>query len=133
MADTIITNSPDKNNDSTAGWMVALVLIIAVEGALTEEGYDVVASESYGGIESVTKNSPDLILLDVFLEDQDGRDITHELKSNVLTMHLPIVLFSAYPGIEKLAEETGADGFLSKPFELEELLTLVRKQTQRPV
>ncbi len=104
-------------------------VLFAIKAALESEGYDVRATKSFEGIASLKNNLPDLIILDVFLEDQDGRDVARELKAHKWSACIPIVLLSAYPGIDKLATEAGADDFLAKPFELDTLLALVSKYT----
>jgi CheY-like chemotaxis protein len=74
-----------------------------------------------------TDNLPDLILLDVLLSGRDGRDVCRELKANVQTKHIPIVMISAHPNAEVSVKEAGADDFLSKPFEMDELTSLIEK------
>lgn len=59
---------------------------------------------------------PDIIILDILLSGVDGRDLCRELKSNPQTQDIPIVMFSAYPNMQKPALEAGADAFISKPF-----------------
>ena len=66
---------------------------------------------------------PDLILLDAFLSDKNGRDIVKHLKDQEETRHIPIIMFSAHPGAKKMAQEAGADDFMAKPFEIGALLT----------
>lgn len=104
-------------------------ILFALQSALESEGYDVCATRSFEGIASLKSNLPDLIFLDIFLKNQDGREITREIKTQVWSAHIPIVLLSAYPGIDKLAIEAGADDFLAKPFELDVLLLLAAKYT----
>lgn len=104
-----------------------LGVLFAFRAALESDGYEVVVSERYEGIESVAKCAPQLIFLDVFLAAQDGRAITRDLKASTLTAHIPVVVVSAYPGIKQFALEAGADGYLSKPFRLGELLAVTKK------
>jgi DNA-binding response OmpR family regulator len=120
------TNSPKKKVliiDDNAG------ILFALEKALQLDGYDVQASAAFEGAPNISKNPPDLIFLDIFLASQDGREITRELKEHAKTKHIPIVILSAYPGIDKLAEEAGADDYLAKPFELTALFALAKKYT----
>ena len=105
-------------------------ILFALKEALLLEGYDVETYSVFVGVNVLSQNPPDLIFLDVFLAAQDGREITRELKADARTKHIPVVLLSAYPGIEELASEAGADGYLAKPFHLEDFLSFAKKYTE---
>ena len=75
----------------------------------------------------ISEFNPDIILLDVLLSGIDGRNICKELKTNDKTKHIPIVMISAHPDAEKSTIEAGADAFLAKPFEVDELMEQVNK------
>ena len=98
-----------------------------VEPFLSEEGYQVRTSPSGSIFQHVQRDLPDLILLDVFLRDKDGRVICKQLKVNALTSHIPIILFSAHTSRENALSESGADDFIGKPFDLQALFEIVRK------
>lgn len=68
------------------------------------------------------KELPDLILLDVWMSGQDGRELCKTLKSKHETKHLPIIMFSASRDIKQSAKEAGANDFIEKPFEMEDLI-----------
>jgi CheY-like chemotaxis protein len=70
---------------------------------------------------------PDLLLLDIWMSGIDGRDICKELKQKENTKKIPIVLISASREIERSALEAGADDFLAKPFEIDDLLEKIEK------
>jgi DNA-binding response OmpR family regulator len=70
---------------------------------------------------------PDLILTDVLLSGKDGREIVKHLKSQEETRHIPVIMFSAHPTVEKTARAAGADDFVAKPFEIDEVLTKIAK------
>ena len=76
--------------------------------------------------DSVRGFKPDLILLDHRLSDAKGSDLCRELKAMPQYSHIPVIIFSAYinPGD---ALTTNCDGYLYKPFDLEELFKLVRR------
>jgi DNA-binding response OmpR family regulator len=57
----------------------------------------------------------------------DGRDICRELKQRKNTRGIPIIMISASRDIERSAYEAGADDFLAKPFEIDDLLGKIRK------
>ena len=85
-------------------------------------GYEVTCISD--GNELLGKNEPfaDLLLLDIWMSGTDGRDICRHLKQNKSTADLPIVLVSASRDIERSALEAGADDFLAKPFDMEDLI-----------
>jgi len=71
---------------------------------------------------------PDLIILDVYLPMINGDDLTKILKKDDELKHIPVILISASIKIlDEKARESGADGYLAKPFEPEELIAKVRK------
>jgi DNA-binding response OmpR family regulator len=72
---------------------------------------------------------PDLILLDIWMAGVDGRDICKSLKGKKLTKHIPIIIISANKDTEKIAEESGADDYLAKQFDMKDLLSKVAKYT----
>ncbi|WP_423149374.1 response regulator transcription factor [Rubrolithibacter danxiaensis] len=69
---------------------------------------------------------PDLIILDIALPDGDGREICKALKSNKRTLHIPVIIISAHPAVANIVKEVGADDFLAKPFDIDELAEHVR-------
>lgn len=98
-----------------------------VQPFLNEEGYDVRTSTSGSIFQHILRDHLDLILLDVLLREKDGRAFCRQLKSHELTKHIPIVLFSAHVPREKALSESLADDFIAKPFELGELLEVIKK------
>jgi len=70
---------------------------------------------------------PDLIVLDVFLSGKDGREIVRYLKKQEKTRHIPVIMVSAHPSAEEAARAAGAEDFLAKPFELDELLLRIQR------
>jgi two-component system phosphate regulon response regulator PhoB len=93
---------------------------------LTDSGFEVLASQKTIPIEKIISDSPDIILLDYFLDDGYGKDMCLELKANALTGHIPVILISAHNKIKQIAIESCADAYLAKPFDLFELENLVR-------
>jgi DNA-binding response OmpR family regulator len=94
-----------------------------VKAILEDEGYTVATASKGEYVETLHNGGlPDLILLDVLLSGKDGRSIARQLKNQEDTKHIPIIMFSAHPNAERTAREAGADDFISKPFEIEDLL-----------
>ncbi len=68
---------------------------------------------------------PDLILLDVLMSGTDGREICKRLKANEKTKSIPIVMISAHPSGSKGYLQCGAEAFLAKPFDTEDLVKAI--------
>jgi DNA-binding response OmpR family regulator len=97
---------------------------------LKKAGYEV-----FGGVDGqealdLTRQiMPDLIILDVYLLRFYGNDVVKILKNDDQLKHIPIILISATTAntLDEKARECGADAYLKKPFEPEELIRLVKK------
>src|ERR1700744_4796361 len=98
---------------------------------LEEENYDILASEDSKILKSIDKHKPDLVLLDNWLtdwkSDANGQQLSKELKTNPATQHIPVIIISAVSNIKEIAEAGMADGYLRKPFDLGELVDIVKK------
>ncbi|MCM2358689.1 MAG: response regulator [Geobacteraceae bacterium] len=96
-----------------------IVLAMACD-ALKEAGFEVVTALSAMEADSCifSGDRPDLIILDVMLPMLDGDKKAKMLKDNELTRDIPILLLSSKPENElsRLVRESGADGFIRKPF-----------------
>ena len=95
---------------------------------LESEKYTVITSRNPLNVERLaTKELPDLILLDILLSGHDGRTICKLLKHSKVTKDIPIIMMSAALNMSESVKKAGADGFLKKPFEMDELLATVSK------
>src|SRR5436305_14779845 len=91
-------------------------------------GYEVTTTEKCEYAENLHDANgglPDVIILDVLLSGKDGRIICQKLKSQEDTKHIPIIMISAHPDAKQSVKAVGADNFLAKPFEMDELLMKV--------
>ena len=79
--------------------------------------------------QKIESYQPDLIILDIYLSGQDGRQICEELKRDKKTEHIPIIMFSAHPTAEKTIKNCRADAFIAKPFSINGLLEQVKRFT----
>lgn len=103
-------------------------ILDAISILLDTYGYHVCATADGGEVNSkISQFHPDLILLDVLLTGFDGRVICKKLKSNPTTYPIPIIMISAHPGAKKHSLLSGANDFLAKPFDMEQLLDLIEK------
>ena len=101
--------------------------------ALEQENYTVVSSGESKMLNFLDQHKPDLILLDNWLtewkSDANGQQLSKLLKSNPATSKIPVIIVSAVSNVKEIAEQGMADGYLKKPFDLAELLNIVKKFT----
>jgi diguanylate cyclase (GGDEF)-like protein len=124
------------------------ILVVEDEQSITKllketleiEGYQVtVVLNGENAVQFALREMPHLIILDVMLprnfglSDMDGYDVILRLRSHPKTMHIPIIVLSALgePADKIRAYERDVDGFITKPFDMEELLARVRRQLRR--
>ena len=96
---------------------------------LDEHGYDAVgAADGQDALEKLATADllPCLILLDLMMPIMDGRSFREEQLRKPKIAAIPVVLFSAYGGLTKIAEDLNAAGYLAKPLKLPDLLRLVQ-------
>lgn len=106
-----------------------LDILIVMEILLTMKGFSVEVTANWEStFEKVETFKPDLILLDVLISGNDGRTICKSLKLDEKTKNIPVIMFSAHPSAAATIAEYGADDFISKPFDVNDLLAKVNFQ-----
>jgi DNA-binding response OmpR family regulator len=101
-------------------------ILLVLEAVLQDGGYEAITLTRGNYLDQIRAvAAPDLILLDVLLSGQDGLQIARALKASEATRHIPILMLSAHPTAAHEARGAGADGFVAKPFDLDELLAVV--------
>jgi DNA-binding response OmpR family regulator len=96
-----------------------------------KKGYDVVTFENADKlVDNLLDQKPELIILDINLKDEDGRNICQDLK-NVLPFPIKIILFSGDPAALLNYQHHYADGILNKPFEFSELENKLKKHLEK--
>jgi two-component system cell cycle response regulator DivK len=78
----------------------------------------------------IEETQPDVILMDNWIPEAGGKVATKMIKSHPVFKNIPVIYFSANNDIERLAAEAGADTFLSKPFDLDQLEVLLENVLQ---
>jgi adenylate cyclase len=100
-----------------------------LEKALSAMKYEVItAADGATALEIIEKAAPDLVLLDVMMPGMSGYEVCKHIRANEATRLLPVVMLTALSDVADRIRgiEAGADDFLSKPFNREELLTRVK-------
>ena len=102
-------------------------LLEVTKSLLLKKGFEVEIDTSWeDALKRIETFKPQLIVLDVFLNGIGGLDICKKLKTMPHTKDIPVLIFSAYPSVaESVIYEYGADDFIAKPFEVNELITKV--------
>lgn len=104
-------------------------ILSVMEILLTMKGFEVeVTAKGENTFPKITTFQPDLILLDVLISGHDGRAICKQLKSDDATKHIPVIMFSAHPGAAATIADYGADDFIAKPFDVNNLIQKVNTQ-----
>jgi two-component system response regulator MprA len=104
----------------------------ALERALGYEGYDVESAPDGGAaLAAIERRAPDVVVLDVMMPGLDGLAVTRRLREK--GNRVPILMLTARDGIDERVEglDMGADDYLVKPFELDELLARMRALLRR--
>jgi DNA-binding response OmpR family regulator len=106
-------------------------ILEVIQIILEDQGYDVHITPDGNIVERKIKEfSPDLILLDIWLAGIDGQDIAARLKKQNETKEIPIVMISAVNKSDQIAQNAGVEDFLSKPFDMDDLISIVAKYIQ---
>ncbi|MBP0016278.1 MAG: hybrid sensor histidine kinase/response regulator [Cyanobacteria bacterium SBLK] len=102
--------------------------LFLVQSILAEEGYESILVENgREAIAYIEKSPPHLVLLDVMMPGMDGLEVTRTIRKNPALPYIPILLITAYDGASVVKGlDSGADDFIRKPVEVDELLARVR-------
>jgi len=94
---------------------------------LESEGYTVITEiNSTNLIKEIIGNSPNLILLDLWMPVLSGDQVLKAIRTHEKICHLPVIVLSASVDGNHIAITAGADGFVPKPFDLDELLLKIK-------
>jgi CheY-like chemotaxis protein len=103
-------------------------IIDVVKIILEGEGYEILSADQGETIfKTIEQHQPAMIFLDIWLFGEDGGEIAKKIKTSHHSKHIPLVLMSANNETEKITKSVGADDFLLKPFDIDDLLFIVRK------
>lgn len=102
--------------------------VFLIQTILEEEGYVInTAEDGASALAQIEQSLPHLVLLDVMMPGMDGFEVTQRIKQNAKLPFIPILLITAYnqPSVAQ-GLDMGADDFIRKPVEVDELLARVR-------
>jgi DNA-binding response OmpR family regulator len=105
-------------------------LVKAIQIRLKRAGYDVItAYDGLDGLNKAREEKPDLIILDVMLPKKNGYQVCRLLKFDEQYKHIPIIMLTAkgQKTDREWGEKTGADCYITKPFEDAELLSKIKE------
>lgn len=107
-------------------------VLALMQMALQAEGHDVYTVDN--GLDALTEilnRVPDLVILDIMMPGLDGQEVARTLRSSPKVRHIPVLICSALAGETSRwdAQVAGSDGFLAKPFDVEELLSAIQQVT----
>lgn len=105
---------------------------------LQSTGFEARGFETAGDFfKALQKEKPELVILDIMLPDMEGTEVLRQLKKDISSKEIPVILASAkgteYDKVKGL--DTGADDYLAKPFGMMEMVSRVRavlRRTQKP-
>lgn len=101
-----------------------------MDQVLSEEGFDVTSSLTTEPIEKIDKIEPDVIIIDDHIKgNKKGSEVIEELKSEPETEDISAVLTSTSNDLAKKAEECKADDYIEKPFDIDHLIEVVKKNS----
>jgi len=99
---------------------------------LEEKGWKINTRTTCANIlQDIEETKPDIILMDNWIPDSGGKKATQLIKSHPEYKNIPVIYFSANNDVATLAEEAGADTYLAKPFDLDELEDLLSNVLQQ--
>ena len=98
-------------------------ICIMIKMVLDYYGYDAMDAENEVNAKKIiSSNHVDLVIMDMLLSGADGTDICRRLKQDKVTSSIPILMFSAHPTAKDSCLAAGADDFISKPFEMNDMM-----------
>lgn len=101
-------------------------LLLTLTDILESEGHSVIGcKKARGVVDKIVEEHPDYALLDIKLPDGKGNELADAIKRSPRTNGVRIFLMSASEELVRLTKESGADGYIKKPFGFQEVLDLI--------
>ena len=128
-------SNKDKESGQQSDFVSKDVLVVEDEAYLCELIGDVIESEGHTvrkasngleALERIKERKPQLILLDLMMPIMDGWEFMYALRANPEWDGMPIVIITAIYDVKRTQEETGAMAVLTKPFDIDQIIEIVR-------
>ena len=104
-------------------------LLQIIQIILKGQGFDTILASSIEEAEhKIRIHNPALILMDVFISDQDGREYCNQLKTDAVTSNIRVILMSGSELNMSMMSRIHADDFMEKPFDYNDLVSRVQRQ-----
>lgn len=101
-------------------------ILFMIKAMLEMKGYKVTPKNHPENIELVIETiMPDIILMDMLLSGADGREVCKKIKTNAVISKIPVIMISALPDAGDSCMAAGANYFLGKPFEINDIFKTV--------
>ncbi|RZM28796.1 MAG: response regulator [Pedobacter sp.] len=99
-----------------------------MEMIIEEYGFEVFTeANSLHVLKGLEREKPDLLLLDIWMPLLSGDQVLKNIKANAQFVDLPVIMYSASAEGQSIAQGSGADDYIAKPFDMDELETKIRK------
>jgi len=106
------------DDDPDIGTMIKMML--------EYKGYSVTVSDRAEQANEILRtDAVDLIIMDMLLSGVNGTDLCSELKKDSSLAHTPVIMISAHPNAKEICLQAGADEFISKPFDMQDILSKI--------
>jgi signal transduction histidine kinase/DNA-binding response OmpR family regulator len=130
-------NNQEKTSENHQGLNLLLIednpdVVTYIKSILAITYNITVATNGQTGVEQAIEQVPDIIISDVMMPEKDGYEVCETLKQDIRTSHIPIILLTAKATADDRVQglKYGADAYLTKPFNKEELFVRLEKLTE---
>ena len=109
-------------------------IVAVVEAVLSEEGFETLtALDGEEALEAISTHRPDVVLLDLMMPRVDGLEVCRRIRNNPSTSHMCVVMLTArtFPADQVIGLGTGADEYITKPFDPLDLAARIRRAMKR--
>src|ERR1700754_3194195 len=108
------------DDDPDIGTMIKMML--------EYKGYNVTVVDRAEQIPPALQNNKvELVIMDMLLSGVNGTDVCREFKKNPATSSIPVLMISAHPNAKDICLKAGADEFVSKPFDMQDILLKIKR------
>lgn len=99
-----------------------------VKALLEFDGFEAILCEKpWKAVAKIQQYDPDLVILDLRLSGVDGTEVCAHIKKDESSKNIPVIMMSALSDAENICERAGADDFIAKPFDMDNLLKKIER------